>query len=150
VTGTFAREVSLRVNGADVSGIVEPRTTLLDFLREELGLGGTHAGCEQGSCGACTVLLDGSAIRSCLVFAVQLSGHELTTIEGIHGGDGESLHPMQEAFRECHGLQCGFCTPGMVLTGIAFLQENPAPTDEEIRTALAGNICRCTGYVNIV
>jgi carbon-monoxide dehydrogenase small subunit len=145
-----ARAISLEVNGERHDVVVEPRMLLLDCLRDTLALGGTHAGCEHGACGACTVLLDGEAVRSCLVFAVQARGASVTTIEGLTPDDGESLHPLQEAFSEQHGLQCGFCTPGMIMTAAALLDEQPNPTEAEIRTALAGNICRCTGYVNIV
>jgi aerobic-type carbon monoxide dehydrogenase small subunit (CoxS/CutS family) len=144
------RELRLRVNGSDVRVDVEPRLTLLDFVREELRLGGTHAGCEHGACGACTVLLDGEAVRSCLLFAVQLQGREITTIEGLAAPATDDLHPVQQAFWDCHGLQCGFCTPGMVLATVSLLGENPDPTDDDIRVGLGGNICRCTGYVNIV
>src|SRR6266446_7014849 len=131
-----SRTVRLTVNGRTYTRTVEPRTTLADFLRDDLDLTGTHVGCEHGVCGACTVLLDGQPVRSCLLFAIQL--------------DGEGLHPIQEAFREHHGLQCGFCTPGILLTAKALLEENPAPTDREIREAIAGNLCRCTGYHFIV
>jgi carbon-monoxide dehydrogenase small subunit len=141
--------LQMRVNGEDVELMVAPRRLLLDCLRDELGLGGTHAGCEQGACGACTVLLDGEAVRSCLLFAPQAQGREVTTIEGITPDDG-SLHPLQEAFSVHHGLQCGFCTPGMIMTASALLAEQPDPSDDEIRHGLGGNICRCTGYVNIV
>jgi carbon-monoxide dehydrogenase small subunit len=144
------RALSLEVNGERHDVVVEPRMLLLDCLRDTLGLGGTHAGCEHGACGACTVLVDGEAVRSCLLFAVQARGASITTIEGLTPDDGESLHPLQEAFSEQHGLQCGFCTPGMIMTAAALLEEQPHPSDAEIRTALAGNICRCTGYVNIV
>jgi carbon-monoxide dehydrogenase small subunit len=122
--------------------------TLADFLREQLGLTGTKLGCEHGVCGSCTVLWDGAAVRSCLVLAAQADGANLTTIEGL--ATGEAMHPVQQAFWEHHGLQCGFCTPGMVLTAVALLEENPAPSEEEIREALSGNLCRCTGYQNIV
>jgi len=142
-------QINLRVNAEDVSQAVEPRLLLLDFLRDRLGLGGTHAGCEQGACGACTILLDGESVRSCLLFAVQADGHDVLTIEGLTH-DEEELHPMQAAFAHCHGLQCGFCTPGMILASVALLNENPQPTDDQIREALGGNVCRCTGYVNIV
>jgi carbon-monoxide dehydrogenase small subunit len=141
------REVTLRVNGELVTEMVESRLLLLDFLRDTVGLRGTHAGCEQGACGACTVLVDGVPLRSCLLFAVQSAGMEITTIEAYGPAP---LHPVQEAFREHHGLQCGFCTPGMVLTSIAFLREVPDPEPAQIRDALSGNICRCTGYVGIV
>lgn len=139
--------ITLTVNGQEVRAEVEPRVTLADFLRDELGLTGTKLGCEHGVCGACTVLVDGAAVRSCLMLAVQAEGADVLTIEGL-AGDG--LHPVQEAFWEHHGLQCGFCTPGMVLAAYALLQERPSPSEEEIREALAGNLCRCTGYQNIV
>jgi aerobic carbon-monoxide dehydrogenase small subunit len=145
-----SRTITLTVNGTDHEVALEPRMLLLDALRDGMHLGGTHAGCEHGACGACTVLLDGQPMRSCLMFAVQAVGHDITTIEGITPSEGESLHPMQEAFSECHGLQCGFCTPGMILTGVALLADRPDPDEAEIRTALGGNVCRCTGYVNIV
>jgi carbon-monoxide dehydrogenase small subunit len=141
--------VKLVVNGESREATVEPRVTLADFLREQLRLTGTHLGCEHGVCGACTVLVDGAAVRSCLVFAVQVDGAEVTTIEGIGAPDGE-LSPVQAAFRDCHGLQCGFCTPGFVVSVTAFLREHPNPTDPEIREALSGNLCRCTGYQGIV
>jgi len=141
--------VTLRVNGAEHSAETEPRTLLSDFLRHDLGLTGTHVGCEHGVCGACTILMDGEAVRSCLVLAVQADGHELTTVEGLTP-DVEQLHPLQEAFQEAHGLQCGFCTPGFLMTLIPFLEENSDPTEEEIRSALSGNLCRCTGYQHIV
>jgi carbon-monoxide dehydrogenase small subunit len=140
--------VKLGVNDDAAEVEVEPRETLLDVLREQLRLTGAHAGCEQGACGACTVLLDGEPVRSCLVFAVQCEGKEVTTIE--HFGSPDALHPMMESFRRHHGLQCGFCTPAMVLTAIALLQESPHPSEPEVRTALAGNLCRCTGYAGIV
>ncbi len=140
--------VSLTVNGALVERSVEPRLLLSDFLRHELGLTGTHVGCEHGVCGACTVLLDGEAVRACLVFAVQTDGGDLRTVESL--GTTDSLHPIQEAFREEHGLQCGFCTPGILMSVVPFLAENPDPTEDEIRHAIAGNLCRCTGYQNIV
>ena len=136
------------VNGGKRRGIVESRTTLADFLRESLGLTGTHLACEHGVCGACTVLVDGRAIRSCLMLAVQADGHEVTTVEAL--GTPDDLHPLQEAFREAHGAQCGFCTPGLLLTLVPFLEENPDPTEQEIRDAIAGNLCRCTGYQHIV
>jgi carbon-monoxide dehydrogenase small subunit len=141
--------ITVTVNGSVKEATVEPRLTLADFLREECRLTGTHLGCEHGVCGACTVLLDGAAVRSCLVFAVQADGARVTTIEGIGGPDG-SLGPVQEAFRDCHGLQCGFCTPGFVVSVTAFLGDVPDPTDEQIREALSGNICRCTGYQGIL
>jgi carbon-monoxide dehydrogenase small subunit len=140
--------IELIVNGVRREGLAEPRRTLADFLRDDLGLTGTHLGCEHGVCGACTVLVNGEAVRSCLMFAVQADGQEVTTIEGL--ATGGKLHPVQEAFWECHGMQCGFCTPGFVMSVYAFLQENPDPQEEEIRPALSGNLCRCTGYQNIV
>jgi aerobic carbon-monoxide dehydrogenase small subunit len=141
--------VTLRVNGQDRRVLVEPRKTLADTLRENCGLTGTHLGCEHGVCGACTVLLDGAAVRSCLLFAVQAEGAEVTTIEGLSPSDG-SLSPVQEAFRQCHGLQCGFCTPGFVVSATAFLREHPHPTEGELREGLSGNLCRCTGYQGIL
>ena len=141
--------IRLSVNGNPTGATVEPRMTLADFLRERCGLTGTHLGCEHGVCGACTVLLDGSAVRSCLVFAVQADGTEVSTVEGVASADGE-LSAVQAALQECHGLQCGFCTPGFVMTITALLRENPSPSDEEIREGLSGNFCRCTGYQGIV
>jgi len=141
-------EIQLTVNGRPEVGEAEPRMLLSDFLRHTLGLTGTHVGCEHGVCGACTVLLDGEPVRSCLTFAVQADGREVTTIEGI--ADGARLHPVQEAFREHHGLQCGFCTPGMVITALDLLRRNPRPTAEQVREGLSGNLCRCTGYEGIV
>jgi carbon-monoxide dehydrogenase small subunit len=143
-------EVRLRVNGREQTALVTPRLLLSDFLRHSLGLTGTHVGCEHGVCGACTVLLDGEAVRSCLLFAVQAGGAEVTTVEGLAEADGR-LHPVQQAFHEMHALQCGFCTPGFLLSVVAFLRDTPAPSDDdEIRRGLAGNLCRCTGYQNIV
>lgn len=141
-------EIRVRVNGEERVGRAEPRKLLVDFIREDLGLTGTHVGCEHGVCGACTIFLDGETVRSCLVFAVQADGAEIETIEGL--GRPDDLHPIQRAFWEHHGLQCGFCTPGMVLAAKELLRENPHPTEEEIREAIAGNLCRCTGYVFIV
>ena len=141
--------VQMSVNGQPIVASVEPRLTLADYLRERCGLTGTHLGCEHGACGACTVLVDGQAMRSCLMFAVQADGCQVTTVEGIASDDGE-LSPVQAALRDCHGLQCGFCTPGFVMSITALLQENPTPTDEEIREGLSGNFCRCTGYQGIV
>ena len=141
-------DVDFVVNGKPVAVAVEPRRLLADVLREELGLTGTHLGCEYGVCGACTVLLDDEPVRSCLLFAVQAHGRRVTTVEGL--GSPERLHPLQEAFWEEHGLQCGFCTPGFLLTAEHFLRTNPHPTREEIREALKGNLCRCTGYQFIV
>jgi carbon-monoxide dehydrogenase small subunit len=143
------REIRLTVNGAEHAVTVPPRKLLTDCLREDLGLTGTHVGCEQGVCGACTVLLDGEPVRSCLIFAVQAQGAELETIEAL-GRSGNDLHPVQQAFWDKHGLQCGFCTPGMVLTAKALLESTPEPSEAEIREAIAGNICRCTGYVFVV
>jgi aerobic-type carbon monoxide dehydrogenase small subunit (CoxS/CutS family) len=142
------RQITLTVNGRQYSGQAEPRRLLADFLRDDLGLTGTHLGCEHGVCGACTILLDGEAVRSCLLFAVQANGAELVTVEGLAYGD--ELHPIQDAFWEAHGLQCGFCTPGFLITTLAFLRENSSPSETEIREALSGNLCRCTGYQNIV
>ncbi len=142
-------EIDVVVNGQRRRGAVEDRRLLLDWLREDLRLTGTHAGCEHGACGACTVLLDGEAVRSCLIFAAQADGAEITTIEGV-GAYPDRLHPVQTGFWEEHGLQCGFCTPGMIVAAIDLLEEVPDPTDEQIRERLAGNICRCTGYQNIV
>jgi aerobic carbon-monoxide dehydrogenase small subunit len=141
--------VRLSVNGDEHEANVEPRVTLADFLREQCGLTGTHLGCEHGVCGACTVLVDGEAVRSCLMLAVQAMGAEVTTIEGITGPDG-ALNHVQEAFRDAHGLQCGFCTPGFVVSMTAFLRDHPKPTDREIKEALSGNLCRCTGYQGII
>lgn len=143
------RRVELRVNGRTEAIEVEDRMTLADAIREKLHLTGTHLACEHGVCGACTVLLDGEAVRSCLLFAAQAEGHDVTTIEGVSPADG-SLNPIQEAFRDCHGLQCGFCTPGFVMTLQAYLDENPTPSDEQLIEALSGNLCRCTGYQGIV
>ncbi|MDP9258476.1 MAG: (2Fe-2S)-binding protein [Actinomycetota bacterium] len=142
------RAVRLSVNGRERVALAEPRTLLSDFLRHGLGLTGTHVGCEHGACGACTVLVDGRPTLSCLVLAVQAEGAEVLTVEGLAGEHG--LHPIQQAFRECHGLQCGFCTPGMLLAAKALLDEVPDPSEDEIRDHLAGNVCRCTGYVGIV
>jgi carbon-monoxide dehydrogenase small subunit len=140
--------ITVAVNGTQYERTVEPRLLLSDFLRHDLGLTGTHVGCEHGVCGACTVLFDGVPARSCLMFAVQADGHEVTTVEAL--GTPDELHPLQEAFRETHGVQCGFCTPGFLLTLVPFLEENPDPTEAEIRDAVAGNLCRCTGYQHIV
>jgi aerobic-type carbon monoxide dehydrogenase small subunit (CoxS/CutS family) len=142
-------DIAVTVNGRIHRGQVEPRMTLADYLRDELGLTGTHLGCEHGVCGACTVLLDGRSIRSCLLFAVQASGHEVTTVEGMAQADG-SLHPIQQAFHEKHGLQCGFCTPGFLVSAWELLETNPEPSENEVRAWLSGNLCRCTGYQNIV
>ncbi len=141
--------IALTVNGEAVEALVEPRTLLVHFLREQLNLTGTHIGCDTTHCGACTVDFDGRSVKSCTLFAVQAEGAEIRTIEGMAGADG-TLHPLQEGFREMHGLQCGFCTPGMIMRAYRLLQENPRPTEDEIRTGMAGNLCRCTGYQNIV
>jgi carbon-monoxide dehydrogenase small subunit len=140
--------ITVTVNGTPHQRSVEPRLLLSDFLRHHLDLTGTHVGCEHGVCGACTILLDGEPVRSCLIFAVQADGREVITVEGL--GTREKLHPIQEAFREAHGVQCGFCTPGILMTVAPFLRENPDPTESEIREAIAGNLCRCTGYQHIV
>ena len=142
-------DIELSVNGTAYRSRVESRMLLSDFLRHELLLAGTHVGCEHGVCGACTVLLDGAPVRSCLMLAVQANGHELRTVEGLASPAGE-LHPIQQAMHEHHGLQCGYCTPGILMTMTAYLEENPAPSEEEVREALSGNLCRCTGYQNIV
>jgi len=142
-------DIGLRVNGEDVRERVEARKTLVDFLRDDLGLTGSHIGCEQGVCGACTVLFDGLPVRACLMLAVQATGHAITTVEGLAGADG-SLDGLQTAFRDCHALQCGYCTPGILITMRAFLDEHPAPSEAAIREALSGNLCRCTGYQHIV
>ena len=149
MSGGKRQRVTLRVNGEEYAREIEPRLLLSDFLRHELGLTGTHVGCEHGVCGACTVILDGEPVRACLVFAVQANGRELKTIEGLAPADGE-LHPLQEAFWESHALQCGFCTAGILLTLEPFLAENPDPDERQIRHALSGNLCRCTGYQHIV
>jgi aerobic carbon-monoxide dehydrogenase small subunit len=141
-------KVHVAINGVNYEKDVEPRTLLAYFLREDCGLTGTHVGCDTSSCGACTVLMDGTPVKSCTVLGVQAHGRHVTTVEGLESAEG--LHPMQESFHEEHGLQCGFCTPGMMLTAIALLEENPDPSEEEIRWALSGNVCRCTGYQNIV
>ena len=140
--------ISVTVNGEERAEEVEPRLLLVHFIRETLGLTGTHIGCDTTHCGACTVSLDGRPVKSCTIFAVQANGREVNTVESLEQG-GE-LHPIQQAFTEEHGLQCGFCTPGMMMTGVTFLQDNPDPSDDEIRAGISGNLCRCTGYVNIV
>ncbi|HZD18077.1 MAG TPA: (2Fe-2S)-binding protein [Actinomycetota bacterium] len=141
-------QITVTVNGVERTADVEPRLLLVHFLRDVLELTGTHLGCDTTSCGACTILLDGTPIKSCTMFAVQADGREVTSVEGLLQ-DGQ-LHPMQAAFKEAHGLQCGFCTPGMMLVGTALIQQNPSPSDEDVRWAISGNICRCTGYMNIV
>ena len=149
--------LDVTVNGVAHDVLVEPRTLVLDFLRDDLDLTGAHAGCEHGVCGACTVLVDGQPMRSCLMFAVTAQDHAITTVEGLCSAPdarvaptGESMNPVQQAFAECHGLQCGFCTPGFLTTVTAYLEENPSPTSEQAREAISGNLCRCTGYQNIV
>ena len=146
---TQSYSVAMTVNGVSYERRVEARLLLSDFLRHELGLTGTHVGCEHGVCGACTILLDGESARSCLMFAVQADGHSITTVEGL-ASDKADLHPLQQGFWEAHGLQCGYCTPGILMTLVPFLKENPDPTEDEIRHALSGNLCRCTGYQHIV
>jgi aerobic carbon-monoxide dehydrogenase small subunit len=153
----MALQIRLRVNGKDQESSVEPRLLLVHYLRDTLGLTGTHVGCETSLCGACTVLLDGKAVKSCTMLAAQADGAEITTIEGLAAthksngsGNGAALHPVQEGFWEKHGLQCGYCTPGMILTATALLNENPNPSETEIRRAISGNLCRCTGYQHIV
>jgi carbon-monoxide dehydrogenase small subunit len=141
--------IKVSINGKAFEQDVEPRTLLVDYIRQAAGLTGTHVGCEHGVCGACTILVDGKAVRSCLMFAVQADGHELTTVEGLTN-DEKNLHPLQQAFWEAHGLQCGFCTPGILMTLLPYLQENPNPSEQEIREAISGNLCRCTGYQHIV
>jgi carbon-monoxide dehydrogenase small subunit len=140
--------ITMHVNGEEMEVAVEARTLLVHALRDGLQLTGTHVGCDTSSCGACTVLLDGRPVKSCTVLAVQAMGHEVTTVEGLETAEG--LHPVQEGFKEEHGLQCGYCTPGMMMTSVALLEDNPDPSEEEIRKAISGNLCRCTGYVNIV
>jgi carbon-monoxide dehydrogenase small subunit len=155
---TQSISITLTVNEQKYTRTVEPRLLLSDFLRHELGLTGTHVGCEHGVCGACTILFDGESMRSCLIFAVQADGHSITTVEGLAAhlpaGEGqgvrEGLHPLQQSFWEAHGLQCGYCTPGILMTLVPFLRDNPNPTEDEIRHALSGNLCRCTGYQHIV
>jgi carbon-monoxide dehydrogenase small subunit len=146
VSGEF--QIRVKVNGKMYQRTVEPRLLLSDFIRHELGLTGTHVGCEHGVCGTCTILFDGLPSRSCLIFAVQANGHEVVTVEGL--GSMDQLHPLQKAFQEKHALQCGFCTPGFLMTLVPFVEKHPRPSDEEIREAIGGNLCRCTGYENIV
>jgi carbon-monoxide dehydrogenase small subunit len=144
----LAYNLTVTVNGKEYQREVDPRTLLSDFLRHDLGLTGTHVGCEHGVCGACTVLLEGEAVRSCLLFAPQVDGMEIVTVEGL--GTIDDLHPLQEAFRDAHALQCGFCTPGFLTTLVPWLEENPHPTEAQIREAISGNLCRCTGYQHII
>ena len=141
-------QVKCKINGKDYSGVAEPRLLLVHFIRDELNLTGTHIGCDTGHCGACTIFMNGKTVKSCMVLAIQAQGANITTVEGL--ADGDKLHPIQEAFWENHGLQCGYCTPGMLISGLYLLQRNPDPTEEEIRRGIEGNLCRCTGYVNIV
>ena len=145
----MSRRIAIEINGRAVEGEVEPRLLLADFIRDNAGLTGTHLGCEHGVCGACTVQFDGQPVRSCLMFAVQAHNHRIATVEGMAPSE-DTLHPLQQAFHECHALQCGFCTPGILMTMEAFLREEPDPTPERIRSVLAGNLCRCTGYQNII
>lgn len=148
---TELHNITVTINGTVYERAVEPRLLLSDFIRHEIGLTGTHVGCEHGVCGACTILFDGVAVRSCIMFAVQANGHDLMTVENLTPNPTlANLHPLQASFREAHGLQCGFCTPGFLMTLIPFLQETPHPTEQEIREAISGNICRCTGYQHIV
>lgn len=142
--------IAVTVNGARYEREVEPRLLLSDFLRHELGLTGTHVGCEHGVCGACTILFDGQPVRSCIMLAVQADGHEIRTVESLSDGTRDQLHPLQQAFWEAHGLQCGYCTPGFLMTLVPFLEENQHPTEHQVREAISGNLCRCTGYQNIV
>jgi carbon-monoxide dehydrogenase small subunit len=146
---TQSYSVTITVNDKEYKREMEPRLLLSDFLRHELGLTGTHVGCEHGVCGACTILFDSESMRSCLIFAVQADGHNITTVEGL-AKDKDDLHPIQQAFWEAHGLQCGYCTPGILMTLVPFLKQNPNPTEDEIRHAISGNLCRCTGYQHIV
>ena len=146
---TLLKSIQIQVNGTHQHRLVEPRTSLVDFIRDELGLTGTHVGCEHGVCGACTVLVDGRSARACLMLAVQVDGCEILTIEGIANADG-SLHPLQDAFQRHHALQCGFCTPGMLTTLMELLADNPSPTEEDVKITISGNLCRCTGYAGIV
>lgn len=146
---TQSLSITVNVNGKEYQREVEPRLLLSDFLRHELGLTGTHVGCEHGVCGACTIMFDGESMRSCLIFAVQADCHEINTVEGL-AEDSAHLHPVQQSFWEAHGLQCGYCTPGILMTLVPFLKQNPDPTEDEIRHAISGNLCRCTGYQHIV
>jgi aerobic carbon-monoxide dehydrogenase small subunit len=148
ITRSDVVQVTCRINGKEYKGMAEPRLLLVHFLRDELNLTGTHIGCDTGHCGACTIFMNGKTVKSCMVLAIQANGADITTVEGL--ADGDKLHPMQEAFWENHGLQCGYCTPGMLISGIFLLQRNPDPTEDEIRRGIEGNLCRCTGYVNIV
>lgn len=148
ITKSDMVQVICKINGKEYKGVAEPRMLLVHFIRDELNLTGTHIGCDTGHCGACTIFMNGKTVKSCMVLAIQANGAEITTVEGL--ADGDKLHPIQEAFWENHGLQCGYCTPGMLMSGLFLLQRNPDPTDDEIRRGIEGNLCRCTGYVNIV
>lgn len=148
MTDSDTIDIKMTVNGSEVSGTVEGRTLLVQFLRDHLGLTGTHVGCDTSQCGCCTLHMDGVAVKSCTILAAHADGADITTIEGL--ADGDELHPMQEAFRDNHALQCGYCTPGMVMSALAIVQKNPDPSEDEIRHGLEGNLCRCTGYHNIV
>jgi carbon-monoxide dehydrogenase small subunit len=141
-------QVNCKINGKEYNGVAEPRLLLVHFIRDDLNLTGTHIGCDTGHCGACTIFMNGKTVKSCMVLAIQARGADMTTVEGL--ADGDKLHPIQEAFWENHGLQCGYCTPGMLISGLYLLQRNPDPTEDEIRRGIEGNLCRCTGYVNIV
>ena len=148
ITRSDVVQVTCKINGKEYKGMAEPRLLLVHFLRDELNLTGTHIGCDTGHCGACTIFMNGKSVKSCMVLAIQANGADMTTVEGL--ADGDKLHPIQEAFWENHGLQCGYCTPGMLISGLFLLQRNPDPTEDEIRRGIEGNLCRCTGYVNIV
>jgi len=148
VTRSDIVQVKCKINGKEYTGVAEPRLLLVHFIRDELNLTGTHIGCDTGHCGACTIFMNGKTVKSCMVLAIQAQGADITTVEGL--ADGDKLHPIQEAFWENHGLQCGYCTPGMLISGLYLLQRNPDPTEDEIRRGIEGNLCRCTGYVNIV
>ncbi len=147
-TPSKGAKVEMKINGKEYNGTVEPRTLLVNFIRDDLNLTGTHIGCDTGHCGACTIMMDGKTVKACMVLAVQAQGADILTVEGL--AEGDRLHPIQEAFSKNHGLQCGFCTPGILISSLFLLQRNPNPTDEEIRRAIEGNLCRCTGYVNVV
>ncbi len=148
ITRSDVVQVTCKINGKEYKGMAEPRLLLVHFLRDELNLTGTHIGCDTGHCGACTIYMNGKTVKSCMQLAIQANGTDMTTVEGL--ADGDKLHPIQEAFWENHGLQCGYCTPGMLMSGLFLLQRNPDPTEDEIRRGIEGNLCRCTGYVNIV
>jgi len=147
-TKSGAVKVAMRINGREYSGMVEPRTLLVNFIRDDLNLTGAHIGCDTGQCGACTIMMNGRTVKSCMVLAVQAQGADILTVEGL--AEGDKLHPIQKAFRQNHGLQCGYCTPGLLMSSLFLLQRNPNPTEDEIRRGIEGNLCRCTGYVNVV